>query len=72
MDSNLGKNQSYARKINSKLVISKLRNSDKSATVLVEELNLSNSAMSSILKGLELQGAIIPSYSISASGKGRK
>lgn len=72
MDSNLGKNQSYARKINSKLVISKLRNSDKSATVLVDELNLSNSAMSSILKGLELQGAIIPSYSISASGKGRK
>lgn len=72
MDSNLGKNQSYARKINSKLVISKLRNCDKSATVLVDELNLSNSAMSSILKGLELQGAIIPSYSISALGKGRK
>ena len=72
MDSNLGKNQSYARKVNSKLVISKLRNADASATILVEELNLSNSAMSSILKGLELQGAIIPSYSMSALGKGRK
>jgi len=72
MDSNLGKNQSYARKVNSKLVISKLRNADASATILVEELNLSNSAMSSILKGLEMQGAIIPSYSISALGKGRK
>ena len=72
MDSNLGKNQSYARKVNSKLVISKLRNADASATILVEELNLSNSAMSSILKGLEMQGAIIPSYSVSALGKGRK
>lgn len=72
MDSNLGKNQSYARKVNSKLVISKLRHADASATILVDELNLSNSAMSSILKGLEMQGAIIPSYSISAAGKGRK
>jgi len=72
MDLNLGKNQSYARKINSKLVISKLRNGDASATNLVNELNLSNSAMSSILKGLEIQGAIVPSYSASCLGKGRK
>lgn len=71
-DSNIGRNQSYARKINSKLVISKLRNNDASATILVDELNLSNSAMSSILKGLELQGIIIPSYFSSNAGVGRK
>ena len=72
MEINSGRNQSYARKVNNKLVISKLRQNDCSATVLVEELNLSNSAMSSILKELETQGIIIPSYSISNSGKGRK
>ena len=55
MEINSGRNQSYARKVNNKLVISKLRQNDCSATVLVEELNLSNSAMSSILKELENQ-----------------
>ncbi len=69
---NSGRNQSYARKVNNKLVINKLRNCDCSATVLVNELNLSNSAMSSILKELETQGVIIPSYSASSLGKGRK
>lgn len=67
-----GRNQSYARKVNNKLVISKLRNGDCSATILVNELNLSNSAMSSILKELETQGVIIPSFSASNLGKGRK
>ena len=53
MEINSGRNQSYARKVNNKLVINKLRQADCSATVLVNELDLSNSAMSSILKELE-------------------
>ena len=69
---NLGKTQSYARKINNGLVINRLRTSALSATMLVEELNLSNSAISSILKQLENQGIIIQSHSMSNHHKGRK
>lgn len=72
MEINSGRNQSYARKVNNKLVINKLRQADCSATVLVNELDLSNSAMSSILKELETQGIITPSFSASSNGKGRK
>ena len=72
MDIDLGKTQSYARKINNKLVINRLRISPASATMLVEELNLSNSAISSILKQLESKGIIIQSYSMANHLKGRK
>ena len=69
---NLGRNQSFARKVNSELVLSRLRKSDCSATILSEELNLSNAAMSSILKELENQNMIVHSHSVSNVGKGRK
>ena len=72
MDIDLGKTQSYARKINNKLVINRLRTSPASATMLVEELNLSNSAISSILKQLESKGIIVQSYSMANHLKGRK
>ncbi|MBE6132151.1 MAG: ROK family transcriptional regulator [Erysipelotrichaceae bacterium] len=69
---NLGRNQSFARKVNSGLVLSRLRKSDCSATILAEELNLSNAAMSSILKELENQNMIVHSHALSTVGKGRK
>ena len=72
MEIDLGKTQSYARKINNKLVINRLRTSPASATMLVEELNLSNSAISSILKQLENKGIIIQSHSMANYSKGRK
>ena len=68
---NLGRNQSFARKVNSGLVLSRLRKSDCSATILAEELNLSNAAMSSILKELENQNMIVHSHALSTVGKGR-
>lgn len=72
MSVDLGKTQSYARKINNKLVINRLRTSPASATMLVEELDLSNSAISSILKQLESKGIIIQSHSMANFSKGRK
>ena len=72
MSVDLGKTQSYARKINNKLVINRLRTIPASATMLVEELNLSNSAISSILKQLENQGIIVQSHSMANFSKGRK
>lgn len=72
MGVDLGKTQSYARKINNKLVINRLRISPASATMLVEELELSNSAISSILKQLEGSGIIIQSHSMANFTKGRK
>ena len=72
VDMDLGKTQSYARKINNKLVINRLRTSPASATMLVEELNLSNSAISSILKQLEGKGIIVQSHSMANYSKGRK
>lgn len=72
MSVDLGKTQSYARKINNKLVINRLRTSPASATMLVEELNLSNSAISSILKQLESNGIIVQSHSMASFTKGRK
>lgn len=72
VETKFGRNQTYARTVNSKLVISNLRNADCSATILVDELNLSNSAMSSILKDLEMQGLIVASHSLASYKKGRK
>ncbi len=67
-----GRDQSYARKVNNSLVIQQLRNGDSSATNLAGTLNLSHSAMSSIVKCLEKGGMISPSHSASDIGKGRK
>lgn len=68
----LGRNQSFARAVNNDLVIRALRENDLSATDLAKKLNLSNAAMTSILRNLVNDGLIKVSHSISKIGKGRK
>ncbi len=68
----LGRDQSFARAVNNDLVIRALRENDLSATDLAKKLNLSNAAMTSILRNLVNDGLIKVSHSISKNGKGRK
>ena len=68
----LGRNQSFARAVNNDLVIRALRENDLSATDIAKKLNLSNAAMTSILRNLVNDGLIKVSHSISKVGKGRK
>ena len=68
----LGRDQSFARAVNNDLVIRALRENDLSATDLSKKLNLSNAAMTSILRNLVNDGLIKVSHSISKLGKGRK
>lgn len=68
----LGRDQSFARAVNNDLVIRALRENDLSATDLAKKLNLSNAAMTSILRNLVNDGLIKVSHSISKVGKGRK
>jgi predicted NBD/HSP70 family sugar kinase/predicted transcriptional regulator len=68
-----GKNQSYNRAFNNALVIDYLKKEGSaSATTLSQKLNLSNAAMSSILKDLSLRGLIQVEKATSLTGKGRK
>lgn len=53
-----GKNQTYARSLNNRLVMRELRKSDSSATMLSRRLNLSNAALSSIIGDLKRGGYI--------------
>lgn len=53
-----GKNQSYARCLNNRLVMRELRRTDSSATMLSRGLDLSNAALSSIICELEKGGYI--------------
>ena len=53
-----GKNQSYARCLNNRLVMRELRKADSSATMLSRGLDLSNAALSSIICELEKGGYI--------------
>lgn len=53
-----GKNQSYARCLNNRLVMRELRKADSSATMLSRGLDLSNAALSSIICELEKSGYI--------------
>lgn len=53
-----GKNQSYARCLNNRLVMRELRKSDSSATMLSRGLDLSNAALSSIICELKKGGYI--------------
>ena len=54
----LGRDQSFARAVNNDLVIRALRENDLSATDLAKKLNLSNAAMTSILRNLVNDGLI--------------
>ena len=68
-----GKNQSYNRSKNNHLVLNYLRDHGMaSATTLAAALNLSNAALSSILKNLVEKGFIKESAKHSVAGKGRK
>lgn len=68
-----GKNQSYNRSKNNHLVLNYLRDHGMaSATTLAAALNLSNAALSSILKNLVEKGFIKESAKHSVRGKGRK
>lgn len=53
-----GKNQSYARCLNNRLVMRELRKAESSATMLSRELDLSNAALSSIIGELKRGGYI--------------
>ena len=53
-----GKNQTYARCLNNRLVMRELRKAESSATMLSRELNLSNAALSSIIGELKKGGYI--------------
>ncbi len=53
-----GKNQSYARLINNRMVMRELSRADCSATMLSRELRLSNAALSSIISDLKRDGYI--------------
>lgn len=67
-----GKNQTYARTMNNQAVIEMLRKQDCSATFLADNLNLSNAAMSSILRRLKSSGIIRISHALAHCSKGRK
>lgn len=71
-DKVIGRDQSLARAINNDLVIKALRENDLSATELAKKLDLSNAAMTSILRNLVNDGLIKACGSISKLGKGRK
>lgn len=68
----IGRDQSFARAVNNELVINILREKECSATDLAKNLNLSNAAMSSILRNLCDDGIIKISGFISKCNKGRK
>ena len=72
MDNKLGKNQTYSRVLNNRLVILKLQQKNYSATDLAKELALSNATMSSIAKELLKEGIIKVANSSSIKGCGRK
>ena len=54
-----GKTQAYNRKKNNSLVLSVLKESPSSGTMLSERLGLSNSALSGILTDLKNSGLIV-------------
>ena len=68
----LGKDQTYSRLLNNRLVISKLQQKNYSATDLANELHLSNATMSSIVKELLSKGLIKINNSSSKKEIGRK
>lgn len=68
----LGKDQTYSRLLNNRLVISKLQQKNYSATDLANELHLSNATMSSIVKELLNKGLIKVNNSSSKKEIGRK
>lgn len=72
MDKKLGKDQTYSRLLNNRLVISKLQQNDYSATDLAKKLSLSNATMSSIIKELLSECLIKVSSTSSIKGCGRK
>ena len=67
-----GKTQAYNRKKNNSLVLSVLKESPSSGTMLSERLGLSNSALSGILTDLKSSGLIVEQSRRTTNGKGRK
>ncbi len=67
-----GKNQSFSREVNNKLVLEKLLTRPYSQTELADELALSNATMSSIAKELLSSGIIKILNSSSKAGLGRR
>lgn len=67
-----GINQTYARVINNHLVLDRLREKSMSATLLAEELNLSNASASSILKELCQAKIIKETQGVSNQKVGRR
>lgn len=69
----LGKNQSFARVLNNRIVLSELRKQPLSGTELSSMLKLSNATLSSILKSLLQEGLIkvLPQESKTSKGRSR-
>lgn len=72
MDNQLGKNQSFARVLNNKLVLEELRKNALSGTELAEKLQLSNATVSSILHSLLSENLISVCEAETENKKGRK
>lgn len=70
--SKIGKDQTYAREVNTLAIIDSLTKNDLSGTDLKELLSLSSATISSILKELEGTKLIKVSEASSIYGKGRK
>lgn len=67
-----GKDQTYSREYNTRLVLERLQKEPCSGTELASELSLSNATVSSIIKSLEESGVICVREITSVNGLGRK
>lgn len=70
--SNIGKNQTFSRQINTELVLELIRERPYSGTELADKLSLSNATVSSIIKDLAEIGIIRVNEATSITGLGRK